>query len=108
VPSFEHGVALSLAIGVIVPWARANGEHTLRVRIENDDGNPIGPAIEAKINVGRPAGSIQGQSFRATIAINGAFVFPRAGSYRAIASIDDASTRRVVFHAIAQRPPGQA
>jgi hypothetical protein len=107
VVDFDQPVQFSLAIGVIVPWASTNQEHPLRVAVENEDGTVIQPDMQIRVNMGRPPGARPGQPFRALIAVQGAWRLPGPGTYRIQATVDDARSRRTVFHAIAARPGTQ-
>ena len=93
-------VALTIVVGVLVPWNLTNEQHRLRIRIEDDDGTPLPPEVEALVNVGRPANATQGQSFRATAVINNRWSLPRLGTYRVVASIAGQSEKRVAFYAV--------
>ena len=53
-------VALTIVVGVLVPWNLTNEPHWLRIRIEDEDGTPAPPEVEATVNVGRPANATQG------------------------------------------------
>ena len=93
-------VPLSIVVGVLVPWNLTNEPHRLRLRIEDEDGNPVPPEVEATVNVGRPANSMQGQSFRATAVINNRWTLPHHGTYRVVASVAGHSEKRVAFYAV--------
>jgi hypothetical protein len=106
-PSLDQPVAFSIAVGVLVPWGRTNEDLALRVSIEDEDGTPLGPKFEAKVNVGRPSRAIPGQLFRALFTVSGLWQLPGAGTYRVVAELGDEETKRVVFHVFAktQVPP---
>ena len=92
-------VTLTIVVGVLVPWNLTNEPHRLRIRVEDEDGSPVPPEVEATINVGRPVKATQGQSFRATAVINNQWTIPRFGTYRVVASVAGHSERRVAFYA---------
>ena len=100
VKSLGAPVSLSLIIGVLVPWTLTNEPHQLRIRIEDEDGNPVPPSAEASINVGRPSESTKGQSFRAMAVINNHWTLPRLGAYSVIASVSGRHEKRVTFYAV--------
>ena len=93
-------VSLTIVVGVLVPWNLTNEPHLLRIRIEDEDGTPVPPEVEATINVGRPVNATQGQSFRATAVINNRWTMPRFGTYRVVASVAGHSERRVAFYVV--------
>ena len=96
----EAPVPLTIVVGVLVPWNLTNEPHRLGIRIEDEDGNPVLPEVEATVNVGRPVTATQGQSFRATAVINNRWTLPRHGVYSVVASVAGRSDRRVAFYAV--------
>jgi hypothetical protein len=105
---FNQPSHFALAIGVMVPWVATNEDHHVSVFIEHEDGRKLEPSAVAAINVGRPPGAIRGQSFRAILAINGAWKFPGPGSYCAVASLEGGATKRAPFHVMAAQALIQA
>ena len=93
-------VSLTIVVGVLVPWNLTNEPHRLRIRIEDEDGSPVPPEVEATVNVGRPANAMRGQSFRATAVVNNRWTLPHYGVYRVVASVASHSERRVAFYAV--------
>ena len=91
-------VPLTIVVGVLVPWNATNEPHHLRVRIEDEDGTPAPPEVEATVNVGRPVNATQGQSFRATAVIHNRWSLPRFGTYRVVASMGEHTEKRVAFY----------
>ena len=96
----EAPVPLTIVVGVLVPWNLTNEPHRLGIRIEDEDGNPVLPEVEATVNVGRPVTATQGQAFRATAVINNRWTLPRHGVYSVVASVAGQSDRRVAFYAV--------
>ena len=93
-------MALTIVVGVLVPWNLTNEPHRLRIRIEDEDGSSVPPEVEATINVGRPVNATQGQSFRATAVINNRWTMPQFGTYRVVASVAGHNERRVAFYVV--------
>ncbi len=93
-------VPLTIVVGVLVPWNLTNEPHRLGIRVEDEDGNPVLPEVEATVNVGRPVNATQGQSFRATAVINNRWTLPRYGVYSVVASVAGQTDRRVAFYAV--------
>lgn len=99
-PDFSQPISFGIAVGVLVPWNATNEEHTLSVFIEHEDGTRIEPQITAKLNVGRPASSVRGQSFLTVIAVNGSWKLPGQGMYRAVAALGEDERRHASFRAV--------
>ena len=93
-------VALSIAIGVLVPWSLTNEPHQLQIRIEDEDGNSIHPDGQATLNMGRPANSTKGQSFRAMTVLGLQLNLPKFGAFRVIASVAGQSEKQATFYAV--------
>ena len=101
VGDFSQPVGFGIAAGVIVPWSRTNEDHPLRIYIEDDDARKLPLEFEVNVNVGRPPNAVRGQSFRALLALNGAWQFPGPGSYRVVADLVGDEPRRAVFYVTA-------
>jgi hypothetical protein len=99
VADFSNPVSFCLALGVLVPWTATNQPHTVEVTLQNADGQVLEPKLGVAFNVGRPAMADQGQSFRALVAVRGAFKFPGPGAYVVEASLPGADRKRAVFYA---------
>ncbi len=93
-------VPLTIVASVLVPWNLTNEPHRLRIRIEDEDGSPVPPEVDATVNVGRPVNATQGQSFRATAVINNRWTLPHFGTYRIVASVEGHAERRVAFYVV--------
>lgn len=93
-------VPLTIVVGVLVPWNLTNEPHRLEIRLEDEDGSPVLPQVEATVNVGRPVNATQGQSFRATAVVNNRWALPRFGTYRVVASMGGYTEKRVAFYAV--------
>lgn len=104
VSDFGQPVSLSLAVGVLVPWNATNELHALTIFIETEEGTRLAPEISAQLNIGRPPGAVPGQSFRALIAVNGAWKLPQAGGYRAVAVLGNGDRKTASF--LARDVPG--
>ena len=93
-------ISLTIVASVLVPWNLTNEPHGLRIRIEDEDGSPVPPEVEATVNVGRPVNATQGQSFRATAVINKRWALPRFGTFRVVASVAGHCEKRVAFYIV--------
>lgn len=93
VPPSHFGIAVS----VCIPWTATNLPHSIEIRIEDEDANTV-VRSETQLNVGRPAALPPGAEQHAFVAVNVDTVFPKAGGYRVVASLDDgADTRSWAF-----------
>ncbi len=105
VQDFSQPVVISFAVSIIVPWNACNEEHTLSVKLLDDDGQPAGAEVEGAFNAGRPPSLARGEEQRVLIAVPAMPVqLPRAGGYLVLVGIDGAEQMRVRFRAT---PPGQ-
>ncbi len=100
ISDIEAPVAFSIAIGILVPWGLTNEPHHLRVRLEDEDGNPIHPDAESTLTMGRPPTATKGQCFRAMAVLNLQLVLPRFGAYRIVASVAGQSEGQATFYAL--------
>ena len=95
-------VALSIVIGVLVPWNLTNESHQLQIRIEDEDGSPhtaqrpIPPSMS-----GVPSRSTKGQRFRAIAVLSNQWKLPKPGAYSVTASVAGQHEKRVTFYAVA-------
>jgi hypothetical protein len=87
----------AIAVAVMVPWACTNEKHTLRVRIDNADGQTVTPEFPIDFQVGRPPTLAPGTEQRLVWAINGDFALRDAGAYSLVAAIDGQDSRRTAF-----------
>ena len=95
-PNLNAPIPFGFAVGVLVPWNRTNEEIPFTVAVEDEDGIKVQPDIHATVNLGRPPSSVLGQPFRAIVAVNGIWKFPKYGGYVIRATIES-SEKRVRF-----------
>ena len=93
-------VTLSFVVSVLVPWSLTNQPHTLRIKVETEDGATIGQEFQGQLTVGRSAQAISGQLFRVMSVVNITSVLPQLGGYRVIASLLNGETRTTAFYAV--------
>jgi len=100
--------AISVAIGILIPWGQTNMDHRLNIWLEHEDGTKLSPQINAMVNSGRPPHAVPGQKFRSMIAINGGWLFPTSGTYRVMAQLGDSPAKSYAFHVRSAQlvPPG--
>ena len=100
VKHLEAPVALSIVIGVLVPWNLTNEPHRLQISIKDEDGNQIPPTAQATINVGQPVASTKGQLFRATAVLSNQWALPKTGAYTVVASVSGQHQKQITFYAL--------
>lgn len=100
VPDFNQPATIGFAVGILVPWSETNVEHPINIWLEHEDGTKIPPAIQAKINVGRPPTAIPGQPFRTLLAVNGTWKLSGPGTCRFLATVGTSEPKRTVFNAL--------
>ena len=107
-------IDVSMALGVLVPWNLTNEPHSLRIRLEDDDGNVVPPEVAGgnlapqevtvTVNVGRPTTSTRGQQFRAMVALNARWILPKFGTYRIVVLLEGRDKKSTTFYAVEASP----
>jgi hypothetical protein len=81
-PGLPPGVCLvpcALAVRFLVGWEEANKKHTVIIRLLDEDGHPVSPAVPpdqppievtTQLEVGRPPGLVEGTDLDAALAVN--------------------------------------
>jgi hypothetical protein len=105
VTSIEEPVALSIAVGVLIPRGHAQNKQILRVHAESPSGEILQPQIHAELPSGLPAEAIPNEPLRSMIAINGLWRFPQAGVYHLEARISGSAPKRIAFQIVEGAPP---
>jgi len=103
---FPHRMMLGIALGVRIPFAYTDDQHTVAVELLHDDKRLIG--FEAKLATGRPPG-MAGMDMLVPMAFNIPIAVPGEGQLTLKAVIDAKHGRRHEIKVI-QRPnqqPGQ-
>lgn len=102
---------MSLGVVVAVPYTATNQNHTLRIYLEDEDGQRISlgaptekldeqvPAcIDARFNVGRPPTIQPGDAQTIPMAVNlDQLRFDTPGAYSFVIEIDGAEVERLIF-----------
>jgi hypothetical protein len=106
-PALSH---LGIGVGVLVPWTATNQPHTLQIVIEDEDATPL-LSIDGQINVGRPPTLPAGSEQSVLLGFPLNILFPHAGTYRAIAGVDEGGVSKHWTFRVVDLPvstPGQA
>ncbi|NIA26097.1 MAG: hypothetical protein GWP04_11095 [Gammaproteobacteria bacterium] len=92
--------SLGIGVRIRVPWGSVDEEFRLSVDLLDEDGHSAfgGKSIIQKFRAGRPSGIPDGADVGVVraLTING-LVFPRAGGYSFVVSIDGAEAHRISF-----------
>jgi len=100
---FPHRMMLGIAMGVRIPFAYTDDQHTVAIELMHNDTRMIG--FEAKLATGRPPG-MAGMDMLVPMAFNIPIAIPAEGQVTLKAVIDGASGRRHEIKVI-QRPQQQ-
>ena len=100
---FPHRMMLGIALGVRIPFAYTDDQHTVAIELQHNDTRIIG--FEAKLATGRPPG-MAGMDMLVPMAFNIPIAIPGEGQVTLKAVIDGASGRRHEIKVI-QRPQQQ-
>ena len=99
-PQFPHRMMLGIALGVRIPFAHTDDQHTVAIELLHDDTRMIG--FEAKLATGRPPG-MAGMDMLVPMAFNIPIAIPGEGQVTLKAIIDGRSGRRHEIK-VTQRP----
>ncbi len=102
-PQFPHRMMLGIALGVRIPFAFTDAQHTVAIELMHDDTRMIG--FEAKLSTGRPPG-MAGMDMLVPMAFNIPIAIPGEGQVTLRAAIDQYPGRRHEIKVI-QRPAQQ-
>jgi hypothetical protein len=86
-----------IGVSVLVPWGQTNQGHTLSIAIKDVDGAAVLQGPPVPINVGRPANLPPESDQRVVMALDIDFAFPRQGTYRIAARLDDRHEKTWTF-----------
>ncbi len=102
-PQFPHRMMLGIALGVRIPFAYTDDQHTVAIELLHDDTRMIG--FEAKLSTGRPPG-MAGMDMLVPMAFNIPIAIPSEGQVTLRAAIDQYPGRRHGIK-VTQRPQQQ-
>lgn len=103
----KNPVTLSTVVGVLVPWNLTNQPHSVKLRIETEDGQMLGQEVQGNLSVGRSVQAISGQMFRVMAVINFTLTLPHLGAYRVIATLDTGESKGTTFYAVSAETPAR-
>ncbi len=89
--TFPHRMILGIALGVRIPFAHTDDQHTVAVELLQDEQRLIG--FEAKLTTGRPPG-MAGMDMLVPMAFNIPIAVPAEGQLVLRAAVDGRAPRR--------------
>lgn len=92
-------VTLVVVVSVSVPWTLTNQPHTVKIRVETEDGTVVMES-QGDLTVGRSAEAIPGQLFRVMSVVNFTSRLPRLGGYKVTAAPSNGESRAINFYAV--------
>ena len=108
ISDIKSPVTLTTVVSVLVPWNLTNQNHSVKLRLETEDGTMLGQEVQGNLTVGRSAQAISGQMFRVMAVINFTLTLPHLGGYRVFATLDNGKIKTTTFYAVSsQTPAGQ-
>ena len=99
---FPHRMMLGIALGVRIPFAYTDEQHTVAIEIQHEGKRLVG--FEAKLTTGRPPG-MAGMDMLVPMAFNIPLAIPEEGTVVLRAAVDGREPRRHEIKAVLR--PGQ-
>ncbi len=96
----EH--SFDIAFGIDVPWDETNQPHTLRLEIQDPDGERLGDEFTLDFETGRPPGTVPGQDQRIVLSLNAGISFASAGPHAVVIHVGEQEIGRSRFYVILQ------
>ncbi len=90
-PAFPHRMILGIALGVRIPFAHTDDQHTVAVELMQDEQRLVG--FEARLTTGRPPG-MAGMDMLVPMAFNIPLAIPAEGQVVLRAGVDGRPPRR--------------
>ena len=105
--NLDAPATLSMVVSVLVPWNLSNQSHTVKLRIETEDGMAVGQEVQGSLMVGHGIEVISGQVFRVMAVVNCTLPLPKLGGYRVTASLPSGESKTTTFYAISAETTAQ-
>ena len=99
-PQLPSAFAFGIAFGIDVPWDETNRRHTLKLHIEDPDGERLGDEFSLDFETGRPPGSVPGQDQRMVLSLGAQSTFATAGPHAVIIRVGDEEVGRSRFYVV--------
>ena len=101
-PELPHDWGFHIALGIDVGWDETNKRHSLRLNIQDPDGNELNEGFEAEFETGRPPGMPPGADQRLVMSIGTAASFSTAGPHAAVVHGNVEEVGRARFYLLEQ------
>ena len=88
-PQLPQEWGFGIAFGIDVPWDETNRRHTLRLHIEDPDGQTLGDEFSLEFESGRPPGAVQGQDQRIVLSLGTRTTFAVAGPHAVVLRVGE-------------------
>lgn len=99
--TFPHRMILGIALGVRIPFAHTDDQHTVAIELQHEGSRLVG--FEARLTTGRPPG-MAGMDMLVPMAFNVPVAIPAAGQMVLRASVDGRSPRRHEIRVVQRQP----
>jgi hypothetical protein len=99
--SFPHRMVLGIALGVRIPFAHTDDQHTVAIELQHEGNRLVG--FEARLTTGRPPG-MAGMDMLVPMAFNVPLAIPAAGQMVLRASVDGRAPRRHEIRVVQRQP----
>ena len=96
--------SFGIAFGIDVAWDETNQPHTLRLEIQDPDGDRLGDELEFQIETGRPPGAVHGQDQRIVLSLAATIEFSIPGPHAVIIHDGEHEIGRSRFYVIEAQP----
>ncbi|HEX5762378.1 MAG TPA: hypothetical protein VFY04_04575 [Solirubrobacterales bacterium] len=101
-PELPQEWGFHIALGIDVGWDETNKRHSLRLNIQDPDGNELNEGFEAEFETGRPPGMPAGAEQRLVMSIGTAATFSTAGPHAAVVHVNGDELGRARFYLVEQ------
>jgi hypothetical protein len=99
--SFPHRMLLGIALGVRIPFAHTDDQHTVAIELQHEGNRLVG--FEARLTTGRPPG-MAGMDMLVPMAFNVPVAIPATGQMTLRASVDGRPARRHEIRDVQRQP----
>jgi hypothetical protein len=99
-PQLPQELSFGVAFGVDVPWDETNRPYTLRLRIEDPDGELLGEEFTLDLETGRPPGLVPGQDQRIVFSLAATVTFETSGPHAVVMRSGEEEIGRSRFYVL--------
>jgi hypothetical protein len=99
-PELPQELGFGIAFGIDVPWDETNRRQTLRLRIEDPDGQRLGDELSLDLETGRPPGLLTGQDQRIVFSLAAVITFETSGPHAVVMTAGEDEIGRSRFYVL--------